>query len=117
VEYVRSQLAGSHSGGCGRARPLHHHRAPSSRPGSQTGSPEILEILKRHKYSLILTAHEHDYRHDTETWQGRSTVVASGRRRQMGLRHHPATPDGSLVFVRRDAGGNPAGTPWRVSPQ
>ena len=86
--------------------------------GSQTGSPEILEILKRHQYSLILTAHEHDYRHDTETWQGRSTVVGlGGAGGKWGFATILQTPDGSLVFVRRDAGGNPAGTPWRVSPQ
>src|SRR3954471_17427018 len=36
--------------------------------GPRAGSPEILAILAEHRYSLILTAHEHGYAHDATSW-------------------------------------------------
>ncbi len=86
--------------------------------GTQTGAPEILEILKRHKYALILTAHDHDYRHDAESWRGRSAVVGlGGAGGRWGFGTVLQGVDGALVFVRRDANGNPVGAPWRVTAQ
>jgi hypothetical protein len=86
--------------------------------GPRAGSPEILAALKRHKYSLILTAHEHDYWHDTTTWQGRSVVVGlGGAGGKWGFGTVLQAPDGALVFVRRDANGNAVGAPWKVAPQ
>jgi len=83
--------------------------------GPRTGSPGILEILKRHKYSLILTAHDHEYRHDLETWQGRSVVVGlGGAGGKWGFGTVLQGTDGTLVFVQRDANGNPVGTPWQT---
>ena len=101
----------------GRARytiVVRHHPVQ----GSQTGAPEILSILTRHKYALILTAHDHEYRHDTATWQGRSVVVGlGGAGGKWGFGTVLQGADGALVFVQRDANGNPVGTPWQVSPQ
>lgn len=86
--------------------------------GTRTGAPEILSILRQHKYSLILTAHNHEYEHDTSTWQGRSAVVGlGGAGGKWGFGTVLQGTDGALVFVQRDANGNPIGAPWRVAPQ
>jgi len=86
--------------------------------GASTGSPEILNVLKRHKSSLILTAHEHEYRHDTRTWEGRSVIVGlGGAGGRWGFGTVLQALDGALVFVQRDANGNPVGAAWNVSPQ
>jgi calcineurin-like phosphoesterase family protein len=86
--------------------------------GTRTGQPEILSVLRRHKYSLILTAHNHEYQHDTATWQGRSAVVGlGGAGGKWGFGTVLQGSDGSLVFVQRDANGNPIGAPWTVAPQ
>jgi hypothetical protein len=86
--------------------------------GTRTGSQEIVTILQSHKYSLILTAHNHDYEHDTASWNGRSAVVGlGGAGGAWGFGTVLQQTDGSLVFVRRDANGNPIGAAWAVSPQ
>jgi hypothetical protein len=86
--------------------------------GARTGAPEILSILQQHKYSLILTAHNHEYQHDASTWQGRSAVVGlGGAGGKWGFGTVLQGTDGALVFVQRDANGNPVGAPWRVAPQ
>ena len=86
--------------------------------GTRSGASSILTILQQHKYSLLLTAHNHDYEHDTVNWQGRSAVVGlGGAGGSWGFGTVLQNPDGTLTFVERDANGNPIGTPWSVSPQ
>jgi hypothetical protein len=86
--------------------------------GTRTGAPEILNILSQHKYALILTAHNHEYQHDTRTWQGRSAVVGlGGAGGKWGFGTVLQSSEGLLVFVQRDANGNPIGAPWQVGPQ
>ena len=85
--------------------------------GSRTGPAEILDILRRHRLSLILTAHNHDYEHDPAFWDGRSVVVGlGGAGGRWGFGTVLQQPDGRLEFVRRDASGNPVGTAWSVAP-
>ena len=86
--------------------------------GTRTGAPEILSILQQHKYTLILTAHNHDYEHDLASWNARSTVVGlGGAGGRWGFATVLQNTDGTLTFVQRDANGNPMGAPWTVSPQ
>ena len=86
--------------------------------GTRIGAAEILNILQAHKASLILTAHNHDYEHDTTTWSGRSTVVGlGGAGYTWGFATVLQNTDDTLTFVQRDANGNPIGAPWSVSPQ
>jgi len=86
--------------------------------GSRAGAPEILSILQQHKYALILTAHNHEYQHDSSTWQGRSAVVGlGGAGGKWGFGTVLQASGGRLVFVQRDANGNPIGAPWTVGPQ
>lgn len=86
--------------------------------GTRTGAVEILNVLKAHKVSLILTAHNHDYEHDTASWSGRSAVVGlGGAGSAWGFATVLQNPDDTLTFVERDANGNPIGMPWSVSPQ
>jgi hypothetical protein len=86
--------------------------------GTRTGSPEIVSILQQHKYALVLTAHNHDYQHDTSSWGGRSAVVGLGGAGGIwGFGTVLQNASGTLTFVRRDANGNPIGAPWSVSPQ
>jgi hypothetical protein len=86
--------------------------------GSRTGNARILDAIRAHRYSMILTAHDHDYEHDTSTWNGRSVVVGlGGAGGRWGFGTVLQNLDGSLTFVRRDANGNPLGTPWTVPPR
>ena len=86
--------------------------------GTRTGASEILNILKAHKETLILTAHNHDYEHDLSSWNGRSTVVGlGGAGYTWGFATIEQNADDTLTFVQRDANGNPIGAPWSVAPQ
>ena len=86
--------------------------------GTRIGTNEILSILQQHKYTLLLTAHNHDYEHDASAWGGRSTVVGlGGAGGSWGFGTVLQNADGTLTFVRRDANGNPLGAAWSVSPQ
>ena len=86
--------------------------------GSRSGRAEIVNMLRQHKYSLVLTAHEHDYQHDPDGWQGRSAVVGlGGAGGKWGFGTVLQNADATLTFVRRDANGNPIGVPWTVTPQ
>jgi hypothetical protein len=86
--------------------------------GTRTGASEILSILQDHKYTMVLTAHNHDYEHDTSSWNSRSTVVGlGGAGGHWGFGTVLQNTDGTLTFVERDANGNPIGVPWSVSPQ
>ena len=85
--------------------------------GPRTGAPEILNILTRHRVTLILSAHHHDYQHDTASWGGRSAVVGlGGAGGRWGFGTVLQQRDGRLQFVPRDPSGNPAGEPWSVAP-
>ena len=86
--------------------------------GTRSGPPEILSILQQHKYTLLLTAHNHDYEHDTASWGSRSAVVGLGGAGGLwGFGTVLQNADGTLTFVQRDANGNPIGAAWSVSPQ
>jgi hypothetical protein len=86
--------------------------------GANTGRAEIVNLLRRHKATLLLTAHRHGYEHDAESWQGRSVVVGlGGAGGKWGFATVLQNVDGTLTFVQRDANGNPAGAPWSVGPQ
>ena len=86
--------------------------------GSRNGPGEILNILQQHKYTLVLTAHNHDYEHDTASWGSRSAVVGlGGAGGYWGFGTVLQNADNTLTFVQRDANGNPIGAAWSVSPQ
>ena len=87
--------------------------------GSRTGNPDILTALQKHKYTMILTAHDHSYSHDTSSWNSRSAVVGIGGAGGgiPGFGTVLQNLDGTLTFVERDANGNPLGQPWSVAPQ
>jgi hypothetical protein len=84
-------------------------------------SPDTIDaVILRHKYSLLLTAHEHTYRHDRDSLDGRSVVVGIGggpSQRPPGFATVLQNKDGTLAFVLRDIDGNPVGQPWSVPPQ
>jgi hypothetical protein len=83
--------------------------------GSRTGNQQILDTIAAHRYSMILTAHNHDYEHDGKSFGGRSAVVGlGGAGGRFGFGTVLQSADGSLTFVRRDANGNPVGQPWSV---
>jgi hypothetical protein len=86
--------------------------------GSRTGNGQILDTIRAHRYSMILTAHNHDYEHDTSSWGARSAVVGlGGAGGRWGFGTVLQNADGTLSFVQRDANGNPVGKPWSVAPQ
>ena len=86
--------------------------------GTRSGPAEVATLLQQHKYSLVLTAHNHDYEHDTAAWGGRAAVVGLGGAGGLwGFGTVLQNADDTLTFVRRDANGNPIGATWSVSPQ
>ena len=86
--------------------------------GSRSGPAEVVSILQQHKYSLVLTAHNHDYEHDTSSWGSRAAVVGlGGAGGYWGFGTVLQGTDGTLTFVQRDANGNPMGVAWTVAPQ
>jgi hypothetical protein len=97
---------------------VRHHPVQGSRTGTGPSGTEIPALISKHKYTLILTAHNHDYEHDLTTYGGRSTVVGlGGAGGYWGFATLLQNDDGTLTFVQRDANGNPVGTPWTVTPQ
>ena len=93
-----------------------HHPIASS----NTGNPETVATILRHKYSLILTAHSHTYSHSTTLYGGRTVVIGLGGAPGSyapGFATVLEQTDGKLSFVLRDVNGNPMGTPWSVGPQ
>ena len=88
--------------------------------GHLTGNAEIVSAIRRHKYSLILTAHLHWYAHDwNDGFGGRSVVVGLGGANtgNVGFGAVAQGEDGALTFVRYDGFGNPAGDAWTVPPR
>lgn len=97
---------------------VRHHPVQGTRTGTGASGTDIPNLISAHKYTLILTAHNHDYEHDTATYGGRSTVVGlGGAGGYWGFATLLQNDDGTLTFVQRDANGNPVGTPWAVTPQ
>ena len=93
-----------------------HHPVDDNREAFRQSAGVIL----RHKYSLILTAHLHTYRHDPGTLGGRTAIVGVGggpSDSPPGFATVLQNKDGTLTFVMRDLAGNPVGEPWSVAPQ
>ncbi len=90
--------------------------------GSRTGPQWAHDVVLRHKYSLILTAHAHDYSHDTSAYGGRSVVCGLGgaNTSYTGFCRVEQKPDGTLSFTAYDSYGNvrtdPSST-FSVTPQ
>ncbi|MBS2024178.1 MAG: metallophosphoesterase [Deltaproteobacteria bacterium] len=84
--------------------------------GSRTGPTGPLTVLQKHKYSLILTAHNHNYSHDTSSFSGRSVVCGLGGAdtSHTGFCRVQQQADGSLKFTHYDASANPSDT-WSVT--
>ena len=86
--------------------------------GSDTGPAWSNSLVLAHKYSLILTAHEHDYEHDTTDFDGRSVICGLGgaNANSTGFCRVTQQPGGALVFTQYDLNSNPQDT-WSVAPQ
>lgn len=67
---------------------------------------------------MILTAHNHNYSHDTAAFGGRSVVCGLGgaNAAHTGFCRVQQQPDGRLQFTQYDISGNPGDT-WSVGPQ
>ncbi len=85
--------------------------------GSRTGNVEILNTIEAHKYSLILTAHSHQYARGSDHG-GRAPIIGIGGApgsTPPGFATILQQTDGALQFTLRDAVGNPVGAPWVVT--
>jgi hypothetical protein len=76
----------------------------------------------RHKYSLVLTAHAHDYEHPTGVFGGRSVICGLGaaNTRFTGFCRVQQQPDGTLKLTAYDLFGNLRADPsssFTVAPQ
>lgn len=91
-----------------------HHPAT----GSRTGPAAPLNIVLQHKYSLLMTAHDHQYSHDKTNLGGRSVICGLGgaNTAHTGFCRVQQTADGQLHFTQYDATGNPHDT-WAVAPR
>jgi Calcineurin-like phosphoesterase len=88
--------------------------------GGRSGRHPVVKMILRHKYSLLLTAHEHTYQHDPDSLGGRAVIVGVGggpSESPPGFATVLQNKDGTLSFVMRDIDGNPVGEPWTVPPQ
>ena len=95
-----------------------HHPVTGTRIGPQWAH----DVVLRHKYSLILTAHAHNYSHDTSAYGGRSVVCGLGGANTSftGFCRVQQKADGSLAFTAYDAWGNVRTDPsssFSVAPQ
>jgi hypothetical protein len=84
--------------------------------GSRMGPLGPWQVIQNHKVSLILTAHDHNYAHDTQALGGRSVICGLGgaNAAHTGYCRVKQGADGSLSFTQFDVGGNP-GDAWTVS--
>lgn len=85
--------------------------------GSRTGPAWTWPIIQKHKYSLILAAHEHAYVHPTEV-AGRSVICGLGGASSTatGFCRVRQLATGELRFLQYDLAGNPQDS-WSVTPQ
>jgi hypothetical protein len=88
------------------------------------GPPWSYDLIAsgRHKYSLVLTAHTHDYEHPTAAFGGRSVICGLGaaNTRFAGFCRVQQQSDGSLKFTAYDLFGNvrtDASSTFTVTPQ
>ncbi|MGZ6142232.1 MAG: metallophosphoesterase [Myxococcales bacterium] len=86
--------------------------------GSRTGPAGPWNVIQNHKYSLVMTAHNHDYEHDASALTGRSVICGLGgaNSAHTGFCRVQQAADGQLHFTQYDATGNPHDT-WAVSPR
>jgi hypothetical protein len=85
--------------------------------GSRMGPLWTWQIIQKHKYSLILTAHAHAYIHPTEA-SGRSVICGLGGASSSatGFCRVKQLATGELRFMKYDISGNPQDS-WSVTPQ
>jgi hypothetical protein len=88
--------------------------------GSRTGPAAPWQIISKHKYSLLLMGHNHDYEHkgSNVTPDGRGVICGLGGANvsHTGFCRVQQAADGRLDFTQYDANGNP-GDAWSVAPQ
>jgi len=86
--------------------------------GSRQGPPGVANLIKSHKYSLILTAHNHNYFHERVEYAGRHVICGLGGANpsHTGFCRVTQAADGQFKFTRYDIDGNPGDT-WAVGPQ
>jgi len=84
--------------------------------GQRTGPAAPWRIINQHKYSLLLTAHDHNYQHNQTAFSGRSVICGLGGANpaNTGFCRVQQTADGLLHFTQYDATGNPHDT-WSVT--
>lgn len=96
---------------------LRHHPVD----GGRTGKQSLVATLLSHHYTLLLTAHEHDYAHlNGGAANGRAVVVGIGgaNPRHVGFGMVRQETSGELTFQLYDAYGNPTADPaWSVAPR
>jgi hypothetical protein len=110
--WLQSTLTDADSGSIATIVAKHH---PVT--GSRTGPAAPWNVIQGHKYSLLLTAHNHDYEHSTSL-SGRSVICGLGgaNTSHTGFCRVQQTADGQLHFTQYDANGNPGDT-WAVAPR
>ncbi len=84
--------------------------------GSRMGPTGPLTVLQSHHYSLILTAHDHNYAHNTTQFGGRSVICGLGgaNATHTGYCRVQQKSDGTLLFTQYDINSNP-GSSWTVT--
>lgn len=84
--------------------------------GSRMGPTGPLTVLQSHQYSLILTAHDHDYAHNTSELNGRSVICGLGgaNPNNTGFCRVQQQANGALIFTEYDISANPLAT-WAVT--
>jgi hypothetical protein len=86
--------------------------------GSRMGPLWAWQTISQHKYTLLLTAHSHDYAHDTAALAGRSVICGLGGASSTatGFCRVVQLESGDLRLIRYDLSGNPLDS-WSVGPQ
>ena len=86
--------------------------------GSRTGPPGPWQVIQGHKYTLILSAHDHSYSHEPTAFAGRTVICGLGgaNPNNTGFCRVQQGDDGKFRFTAYDATGNPGDT-WSVDPQ
>ncbi len=82
-----------------------------------TGPGWMWPIIASHKVSLMLTAHEHYYEHNTQALDGRTVICGLGGAdtSKTGFCRVQQNADNSLTFTEYDLSSNPLDT-WTVTP-
>lgn len=111
--WLQSTLTDADTGSIATIVAKHHPMT-----GSRTGPGAPFNIVQQHKYSLILTAHDHQYGHDQTAFGGRSVICGLGgaNTAHTGFCRVQQGADGALRFTQYDATGNPHDS-WSVQPR